>query len=87
MLDELKSKLKELAELRRDIKNQEEYITEKQQELEDNLIYQSWNNAKKARQDLFTEYVNLSAEISDIIDGLYDLTNEGSDLSQYLDGG
>ena len=87
MLDELKSKLKELAELRRDIQVSDEYIAEREVELKANPTYQSYTKAQEARRELFVAYNNLVEEIAHIIDGLYDLTNEGSDLSQYLDGG
>jgi len=52
MLEELKSKLKELAELRRDIKNQEEYIAERKAEYEATPAYQSYKKATEAKADL-----------------------------------
>jgi len=85
MLDTLKLKLKELAELRRDIDAVDEYIAERRIEYEMTDSYKSYKKAAGARDDLLTEYGKLAEEIACIIDSLYALTNEGSDLSQYLE--
>lgn len=92
MLDELKSKLKELAELRRDIQNSDEYIAERQAEYEATEAYKSYKKAHEARSELIRDEVALIIELKGVVsEHLRDfgiraapISIDFLDLSQYL---
>lgn len=94
MLNELKSKLKELAELRRDIQMSNEYIAERRAEYEATEAYKHYAIAAKARSELYDETRHLENEIKTLL--INKLIDEGIhikghytlldfDLSQYLE--
>jgi uncharacterized protein YjiS (DUF1127 family) len=67
MLDELKLKLKELAELRRDIQMSNEYILERKAEYEATEAYKSYEKAINSRAELQKLSTNLVEDINDIV--------------------
>jgi hypothetical protein len=96
MLDTLKSKLKELAELRRDIQMSDEYIAERRAEYEATEAYKSYKKAVEAKEQLNLLDAGLQGETKKLLrehflsQGIKFLPNSifiDSDLSQYLDGG
>ncbi len=66
MLDELKLKLKELAELRRDIQMSNEYIAERKAEYEATEAYKSYKKATEAKAEL----VKQETELNEVIKSL-----------------
>lgn len=66
MLDELKLKLKELAELRRDIQMSNEYIAERKSEYELTDSYKSYKKATEAKAELIKQ----EAELTEVIKSL-----------------
>ena len=67
MLDELKSKLKELAELRRDIQVSDEYIAERKAEYEATEAYKSYKKAAEAKSELENQAIKFEREIQKLL--------------------
>ena len=67
MLDELKLKLKELAELRRDIQMSNEYIAERKAEYEATEAYISYKKASEAKAELIKQETELSEVIKSLV--------------------
>lgn len=66
MLNELKLKLKELAELRYDIQMSDEYIAERQAEYEATEAYKSYKKAREAKAELTKQETELQNTIKSL---------------------